>query len=970
MSSSHYILQLLPLTRVPNRRVHAIEKPYPGCLGRMVNRFDLTTGVTENRMLTDEPHIDVFSLLRSRSDAAGMTNIPVGNHIEKLIVSDLRRTGSKKKVNGTSMKILIDQEMSKEVNSMQNPPNVVAKLMGLDSFPSQQPDSAVQRSHTDYSQLSHSDSGIPLGCWKQVDGFTGRGMPREFDLCSEQKNYNNIQFQRTSVVGDKSAQRGSYNEDIDKELAFFCQKFADLKRMGTDNKQRQSKKFRDTLEYVSSRDDLLFKYLQDNDSFSSQRLFEVRSMPPSETKHITVLRPSKMACNDILAASGKRSSENDIRKSANFGQAAVLDKNNLGQSPITRKNDEDPVQPTRIVVLKPSPGKTRDIKAVVSPTSSSPRVMQRENFNEEIEDDEVLESRKVAKEIAEQMRGNLIGHWRDETFYSSVFSNGYIGNESSFNKSENGYGVGNFSDLEVMSPSPKHSWDYINRCGSPFSSSSFSRASCSPESSVCREAKKRLSERWAMMASNGSSQEQRHMRRSSSTLGDMLALSDIKRSARSEDKDGNKDQEPRESVSCSTSNLNEDLGVCGSPKNLQRSKSVPVSFAGYETRLNVEVCNPEAGKAHASKEKKKAKSMKSSSKGKVTSLFFSRNKKSSKEKSSACQSTVGTPEFLAHSPGNLRDEASESFNDGGPEEILGSLGKCSPELIFKPRLSVFSPTMSGIGRENQDQPSPISVLNPPFEEDDNAAQESSANIKACHQGTEVLRCNLIDKSPPIESIARTLSRDDTCAEVLRPYSLKSSMVSPDSEEEQDWLVLVQTLLSAAGLDDQVQSDSLLFRWHSLESPLDPSLRDKYANLNVKEPLQEAKRRQQRSIRKLVFDSVNAALIEITGYGSEKYPWGRTCSGGHCRLSGSASPILVECVMAQMKELLSGEMRCFWGDCRDSNSVVVEKVVRKEVVGKGWAELMRLEINKFAKEIELKLLEELVVEAVVDLKDRV
>lgn len=34
------------------------EKPLPGCLGRMVNLFDLSTGVAGNRMLADKPYQD------------------------------------------------------------------------------------------------------------------------------------------------------------------------------------------------------------------------------------------------------------------------------------------------------------------------------------------------------------------------------------------------------------------------------------------------------------------------------------------------------------------------------------------------------------------------------------------------------------------------------------------------------------------------------------------------------------------------------------------------------------------------------------------------------------------------------------------------------------------------------------------------------------------------------------------------
>ena len=158
---------------------------------------------------------------------------------------------------------LIDQEMSKEGGSKHNPPNVVAKLMGLDAFPHVQPDSAAQRNHArGYSRRSLSHSGIPLGSWQQEEA------------------------------------------------------------------------------------------------------------------------------------------------------------------------------------LKPSPGKSQDIKAVVSSPSLSPKILHGESFYEEAEDTEILESREMAKEITRQMRENLMGNLRDETLLSSLFSNGYTGDESSFNKSENEYAAG------------------------------------------------------------------------------------------------------------------------------------------------------------------------------------------------------------------------------------------------------------------------------------------------------------------------------------------------------------------------------------------------------------------------------------------------------------------------------------------------------------------------------------------------
>lgn len=41
---------------IQDQKALNIEKPFPGCLGRVVNLFDLSAGMPENRMLTDKPH--------------------------------------------------------------------------------------------------------------------------------------------------------------------------------------------------------------------------------------------------------------------------------------------------------------------------------------------------------------------------------------------------------------------------------------------------------------------------------------------------------------------------------------------------------------------------------------------------------------------------------------------------------------------------------------------------------------------------------------------------------------------------------------------------------------------------------------------------------------------------------------------------------------------------------------------------
>ncbi|KAF9669780.1 hypothetical protein SADUNF_Sadunf14G0143200 [Salix dunnii] len=84
--------------------------------------------VAGNRLLTDKLHRDVklnvfmtgTLISSSQSDVARMF---FGDKTEdKMIVSELRRSSSYKKVNGTPTKRLNARQMSKEVESKHNPP--------------------------------------------------------------------------------------------------------------------------------------------------------------------------------------------------------------------------------------------------------------------------------------------------------------------------------------------------------------------------------------------------------------------------------------------------------------------------------------------------------------------------------------------------------------------------------------------------------------------------------------------------------------------------------------------------------------------------------------------------------------------------------------------------------------------------------------------------------------------------------
>ncbi|XP_073022040.1 uncharacterized protein [Primulina eburnea] len=903
-------------------------------------------------------------LSRSRSEVTRMS--PSGDPMEeKGIVSEIRNSHINKKSNGTPMKLLIAKEMSKDIDSRCSPPNVIAKLMGLDTLPRLETDACIQRNHSRGHSRNHSDT--PMCYWEQHNGFFRDIEPHEY-----KDVYETLQ---------KSPHKGRYDEaSNDKRMAFVRQKFVEAKRMSMDEKLRQSKQFQDALEVLNSNKDLFLKCLQEPNSMFSHNLYTLPSIPPPEIKYITVLKPSKVANSNDFSGAGN-SDGKQIRKSA-FILLNGLEKSQLvNSSPARWKDYGCPSQATRIVVLKPSTVRFHDIKADICPRVESPSLINGEDILGEVGDDENQESREVAKTITPKMCEKLGRHHHDEGLMSSVFSNGYVGDESSFNKSEIEYAAGNLSDSEALSPLSRHSWDYINRLGSPFSTSSFGRVSCSPESSVCREAKKRLSERWAMMASNGICQEQTYTRRISSTLGEMLALSETKKAVMSGE-DGISNKERKGSISLADNGPEPNERMNHSPKNLMRVKSVPVSFFEYGTRLSPSISVPVKDKAEAQKDKTKGRIVKSSFKGKVSSLFFSRNKKASKDKSLASETedefdTKIVPEQGCDGSEGLNDEGFQHFPPGWPKlsnkasssNQVGEFAATCPESGF----SMEKPMTSGNSGENLDQPSPISVLDTPFEEDEHVASVFPHYVNTDRHGdglpANTVKLNLIDKSPPIGSIARTLSWDDSCIDTVSRYSPNQSFCGQGTDEEKrEWYFFVKTLLSVSDLLGEVQSNMFLTRWHSLDSPLDPSLRDKYIDLKDKETPHEAKRRLKRSTRKLVFDCVNAALVEIAGYGSVSGQRAIPCIKAHNSVLGNTSLPMLDEVWNRTNLWLSGEIKCVSDDC--DNSLMLERVVRKEVVGKGLIDHLILEADNLGKEIEGKLLEELVEEAVVEFTGRV
>ncbi|CAN6460528.1 unnamed protein product [Victoria cruziana] len=1033
------------------------KKSYPGCMGGMVNLFDLNLGVSGNKLLADRPH-------HHGSDLSGSRKVPDPavrndeNTAEKPIAYEPRRGSLNKTANGTPMKMLLAQELSKEVDADRKPPSVVARLMGLDTIPAQAPVSARQKNRSEgYLETNTSRNHehcrhLPIELndfkrsrpglryqYRENDLLEEKRLPgrsRSHSSISEQEECKDVyevwQSSKMDIMGRESLQKATYDDPDEKKLDLVRRKFLEAKRLATDEKLRQSKEFQDALEVLSSNRELFLKFLQESNPLFSNQLGNLQTIQPVvQSKRITVLKPSKKAAGNsswkqlngsercMSSESNKdhfgRTEELVHHPLKKLGKGKGLEQQRAGwTSGFDSKNGfhvrppgkaDSTSRPTKIVVLKPNARKAQDIRMAIASPPLSPRPHGRDSFSSSPEKyfDSAAEENNDSQEIeGAHTPESLINETmhafgpRDEPMMSSNLSNGYIGDESSFNRSDNEYVEGaNLSDSEVTSPISRHSWDFINRC-SPYSSSSLSRATCSPESSVSREAKKRLSERWALMACGNP--EYRHIRRSSSTLGEMLAIPEVKNptdsvedtseaspstsSGRVHDKN-----DVQESSFASSNKVVEDSGGEGSFRNLLRSQSVPSSPNAVDSVPSEgEVSKAEEQKPLAKTEKPKSGK---SFRGKVSSLFFSKNRKSGKEKclpppppsSESCQEVRGANKEISNAALDLQQAPLRNSCKNGRSPLQSSDELCrTPASTLSPyglKQGGFDKAEQGdIPSENAEQPSPVSVLEPPFEDE----------LSPTGVGRRILGSEARHGSPPLKMGTSRISSPEPLATILSwddPISVDGRLgknIGPDAatiasmvvEEEQRYL-FVENVLIIAGLDGKQPATAVFSeRWHSPSSPLDPSLLDRFDDwnehfMNANAAMSEAAKLRRAVLeRKLLFDCMNTVLLDMSGPALDVNPWlrARTWSGKGMALPGNQ---LVEEVWRRVNKIFWGEdavsTEITAAECRDC----VDKLLKKEVGSRGWdwLQLQWVEVDVIGKEIENDLFENLLDDSVSD-----
>ncbi|KAL5067963.1 hypothetical protein RYX36_018850 [Vicia faba] len=906
---------------------------------------------------------------------------------------------SSKQLIGTPIKKLLAEEMSPMTESKRRSPGVIARLMGLDGLPSQHPGNKQHRDLHKSAPLEKTRS---------------RGTPNE-DRSSRRSSRDQEEFKDVFEVSEipkvESGRHSSSDLKVhvdEDEMSFIEQKFMDAKRLATYQDYQSSKEFHETLEVLDSNKDLLLKYLKQPDSLFKKHLNDLQGTPfQSLSGHVEPPNAENYehGLNWRSDKEAQHVNYNRFHQKHSDDYHNQFDKRRVMQnSPRSLKHRfkgsrEQSAVPTNIVVLKPNIGKLQNGTKIQS-SPCSPHSFLSEHGNQvefsdvRFRDTELyqkinlpdsarsfrhnsLESTEIAKEVTRQMKNSLT---RGCMMSSSSRFKGCTRSDSSSSAS------GNESPEEITT------------MGDPFDLSKRSRRSPrSTESSVSREAKKRLSERWKMAHK---SQEVQGSSRSS-TLADMLAFPG-KKGTRFDSMASGGGFHDKFARNGEPSGWVEPLGISSkdgwrdaSIGSLSRSKSLPASstvFGNARTFVCAEAIRNDRymGLKDLKRERRRATMSLDHRHGLNSRSTISGHKKSwsllsSKQEINefspdlnAVQNNIMTnleedsPNLEVHSPETfghrlrntsvISDDVVDVANgntvvpfEPSSDKVLPGTSSC---VLIKGDSSVVednsmqeeisagstgeisilseapAPGFESPCCKDADQPSPISVLDPSFTDDVSSCSECFGSVSADLQGLRMqLQLLKLESEEQVEGPMQ-ISSDEDVEAYVEMLEENALRRTEDSWESS----YITDVLSESAIT-KAQTHNILEVWHSLECPVSLSvfeeLEDRYIDCTV----------CSRSERRLLFDRINSGIVKIHEQSTDPQPWVGSNAGktfGSKRING---------LQVGLFQMIGNH-----GKVEDD---VLGKLL---VVESQWLNL-RDDIDVIGREVEILILDDLVAEIV-------
>ncbi|KAG1337935.1 hypothetical protein COCNU_04G002410 [Cocos nucifera] len=446
--------------------------------------------------------------------AADFTRGSASRREENSFTLELRQN-SYRKVGGRPMKAIMNEEMFKETDTRRTSPNVIARLMGLDELP---PPKVVDKCQKEIGSRLLKTSHT--GCQEKYVPYVDRSLQTNTpELQGVKDVFEVMETSKVEKDKDELFHKAVPRMKLETDAAFNRQKFME---------------FNDASENFDTSRGTFLKYHQEPNSLFTKHLHDLKCFPTSShANRITILKSSNTTKYETHEVCSSRKPATDLL-SHSVKEYCGSHSYKLPRLQYVGKNYICP-HPSQIVVLKPSLEKAWNIGKTVSLPRTpenfqldfrSHREFGQPGFRESYREGRVWHnffdnvdalgpkkksSREIARDITKEMRQSGSS---DTKRASTLRLNGYIRDESSCIMP----GMSNRHNSVAF----RRSFNHLNEWNSSYSNSS----TFSAEYSVSREARRHLSEQCKL---SDRFKEVEHVSRGTSTLGEMLALSDEER---------------------------------------------------------------------------------------------------------------------------------------------------------------------------------------------------------------------------------------------------------------------------------------------------------------------------------------------------------------------------------------------------------------------------------------------------------
>ncbi|KAK8953290.1 hypothetical protein KSP40_PGU016967 [Platanthera guangdongensis] len=494
---------------------------------------------------------------------------------------DFKGSSSKKKTRAP-IRCTLAEEMSIEKQIKRSSPNVIARLMGLDTLPSPE----FLKSQKEVSSCSQKVSS------KELQKLTGHGNCLLQTRNDEHEECKDVFEVKEEPKVENHKNQGSHKEienlkKSEMDMAFIRQSFINAKRLSTDEKLQRSKEFDDALEVLESNKDLFLKLLQEPHSLFSKHLQNHDHSPPPPHASYTSPRDCPMASHESPSRSEIKVGRYPKLKSSDLQpmrKHTAKSKGHPFREPMCSLPDKssDPIEdsspPTQIVILKPGLAYAlkveRTARSVKYVEDSKYDVINYGKFSKE----EIMD---LYQEERDQQKFQMLENMRLRTKHTAELAKNVT--QQMRNSSATGrktlvpkYGMYAQNDDPRPMPRVKDAKNSLSSYWTNDNVHDYGKCriplpSCAFQSTVDLEARKHLSEQRRLS---------HHLQgiglslRASNTLSEMLALSDKEISKTSRNTSVVK-------KACPLGISSKDGWKDGFSRNLARSKSLPASSLEY-----------------------------------------------------------------------------------------------------------------------------------------------------------------------------------------------------------------------------------------------------------------------------------------------------------------------------------------------------------------------------------------------------